>query len=77
MIGPKARLEFLAFLCLLVLGLALRHPGFLVLAIPLAWHFVLGLSLAPSNPAGSLQVKRLVRQKGCMKVARSKSHWSS
>jgi uncharacterized protein (DUF58 family) len=63
MIGPKARLEFLAFLCLLVLGLALRHPGFLVLAIPLAWHFVLGLSLAPSNPAGSLQVKRLVRPK--------------
>ena len=36
MIGPKARLEFLAFLVPLVLGLALRHRGFLVLAIPLA-----------------------------------------
>ncbi|MGB9861167.1 MAG: DUF58 domain-containing protein [Candidatus Bipolaricaulaceae bacterium] len=63
MIGPKAALEFLAFLLLLIFGLALRHPGLLALAIPLGWHLVLGLSLAPANPEGSLAARRLIRPK--------------
>ncbi len=63
MISPKATLEFLAFLLLLIFGLVLRHPGLLALAIPLGWHLVLGLSLVPVNPQGSLEVKRLVRPK--------------
>ncbi|MCS7240652.1 MAG: DUF58 domain-containing protein [Candidatus Bipolaricaulota bacterium] len=60
MISRKARLEFLALLILAGLGLAFRHPGFLLLSIPLVWHFTLGLSLMPRNPRESLLVQREV-----------------
>lgn len=61
MIGPKARLEFLVLVVLMLLGLALRHPGLLLLAIPVAWHLTLGFALVPLNPERSLRVQRTVR----------------
>jgi len=61
MIWSKARVEFLAFLFLVGLGLALRHPGLLVLAIPLAWHFALGVAFAPGNPQRKLKCERTVQ----------------
>lgn len=61
MIGPKARLEFLALLFLMGLGLALRHPGLLILTIPMIWHLTVGLSFAPRDPQGSLVARREVR----------------
>lgn len=61
MIGPKARLEFLVLVVLLTLGLALRHPGLLLLAIPVAWHLTLGFALVPPHPERSLRVQRTVK----------------
>ncbi len=60
MIGPKARLEFLVLAALLTLGLAVRNPGLLVMAIPLAWRLTLGLLWVSPNPERTLQVRRTV-----------------
>jgi uncharacterized protein (DUF58 family) len=61
MIWSKARVEFLVFLFLLGIGLALRHPGVLILAILLAWHFALGVALAPGNLQRKLKCERTVQ----------------
>ncbi len=61
MIWSKARVEFLVFLFLLGTGLALRHPGLLILAVPLAWHLALGVAFAPGNPAPKLRCERGVQ----------------
>lgn len=61
MIWNKARVEFFVLLFLLGIGLALRHPGLLLLAIPLAWHLALGVAFAPGNPAQKLRCERTVQ----------------
>ncbi len=63
MISAKARLEFFLLLFFLALGLTLRHPGLLVLAIPLAWHLAFGLFFTPYELRGDLVARRLVSPK--------------
>lgn len=60
MISPKARLELFLLIFLLAVGLALRHPGLLVLAIPFAWRLTFGLFFAPPELRGTLTARRLV-----------------
>ncbi|MBC7317925.1 DUF58 domain-containing protein [Candidatus Bipolaricaulota bacterium] len=63
MISAKARTEFLAFLAILFAGLALRHPGFLGLAVVLATHLVFGLILVPKISGSALSAQRIVEPK--------------
>lgn len=74
MIGPKARVELLLLLGLLALGLVLRHPGLLILAIPVVWHLVVGFALVPFGFENALSIQRRVfprrlEEGGVVKIA--------
>lgn len=56
----KIRLEFSLFVVLLLIGLALRFPSLLILAIPLGWHLAWSASLFAKGFPGGLQAVRQV-----------------
>lgn len=60
MIQHKTRLEFLLFLGLAFLGLVLRHPALLALAILLGWHLVLSTSFSPRGMWEKLRASRRI-----------------